>query len=121
MTPEQVQSLENGLYQLFWNDGGSSLASVGRNASGEVWYAPRNWLTVPGWDWGIIKNVVRVLEEPSQSRPICHCWTGHWSIGGGKSVPVCDYCQREMATWIGAAGHGPLVIGKHYEAECEAR
>lgn len=45
MTEMEVaqQVRRNGLYRLYWKDGGFSLASVGRRYTGAPWYAPCNW------------------------------------------------------------------------------
>lgn len=43
MRKEEVQKLPRGLYTLYWNSGGSSLAAVGQLYSGERWFAPINW------------------------------------------------------------------------------
>lgn len=46
-TPERFVS---GLYRVYWTDdegGGSSLAAIGQNSSGQYWFAPTNWITGP--------------------------------------------------------------------------
>ena len=43
MTTEEVQDLTTGLYRLYWNDGGYSLASVGCLHDGSKWFACSNW------------------------------------------------------------------------------
>ncbi len=60
--------LSNGLYLLYWEDGGISEASVGRTKNGEVWYAPTNWTSVPCHDWGLIKRVQRVSHFESEDK-----------------------------------------------------
>ena len=40
---DQLPNIKFGLYEIFWNDGGSSLASVGQMYDGELWIAPCNW------------------------------------------------------------------------------
>lgn len=52
--------LRHGLYILNWRDGGSSLASVGSDSAGNRWYAPTNWIEVPGFDWHKIESVTPV-------------------------------------------------------------
>lgn len=51
------KELVNGLYEVYWEDGGTSLVAVGRNAHGDVWYAPTNWVNVPSYDWEKITKV----------------------------------------------------------------
>lgn len=57
------KQLKNGLYKLYWGDGGASEASVGRNAAGDVWYAPTNWITVPSYDWSKIISVAALRKD----------------------------------------------------------
>jgi len=47
--------LPSGLYKIYWNSGGSSLASVGRDAAGEVWLCPCNWVSGLSFDWSAVK------------------------------------------------------------------
>lgn len=45
--PERFVS---GLYRVYWTEeegGGSSLAAIGQNGSGEHWIAPVNWINGP--------------------------------------------------------------------------
>ena len=56
MTRREVNGLHHGLYTLRWKDGGKSLASVGSDAAGNRWYAPTNWIVVPGFDWSIVES-----------------------------------------------------------------
>jgi hypothetical protein len=37
------QKLDFGVYRIYWNTGGYSLASVGQTANGTIWFAPCNW------------------------------------------------------------------------------
>jgi hypothetical protein len=60
---DDVPKLSNGLYRLYWRNGGSSLAAVGRLRDGSVWHAPCNWTDCnKSTDWS---GVVRVepIEE----------------------------------------------------------
>ena len=46
MTIKEAKQLNNGLYRIFWKDGGgSSLAAVGRLYDGTPWFAPTNWIS----------------------------------------------------------------------------
>lgn len=40
---EDLHTVPLGLYEIFWKDGGSSLASVGNLHEGVRWIAPINW------------------------------------------------------------------------------
>jgi len=60
MTKEEAQGVEHGLYRIHWKDGGTSLASVGSDASGRRWFAPTNWITVPWFDWCVIHHLIRL-------------------------------------------------------------
>lgn len=57
MTVEEANSLPVGVYRLYWDGGGSSVASVGCDARGKRWYAPANWVTVPWFDWSKVASV----------------------------------------------------------------
>ncbi len=63
MKEENVDKLSLGLYKIFWKNkegGGSSLAAVGQDSLGRLWFAPINWLTVPSRNWKLVKNVKRI-------------------------------------------------------------
>jgi hypothetical protein len=50
--------LEEGIYRLYWKEGGYSLAAVGFDKVGKVWYAPTNWVDhIPCYDWDKIEQV----------------------------------------------------------------
>lgn len=63
MNQRQVKDLPHGLYILYWKTGGYSLASVGSDASGRRWFAPTNWITVPGFDWRMVKSTALIGPE----------------------------------------------------------
>ncbi len=50
----------HGLAELFWKSGGSSLASIGSDGAGRRWYAPTNWITVPGYNWRLVKAIRKI-------------------------------------------------------------
>jgi len=53
-----------GLYRIFWKDSeGSSLASVGTDESGNAWFAPINWITVPCFDWKLVERYVEIKQR----------------------------------------------------------
>lgn len=55
MKNDEIVKLDNGLYEVFWKSGGSSLAAIGCNRSGARWIAPSNWTNIGTayyhWDW----------------------------------------------------------------------
>lgn len=58
-----AQKLQPGLYEIFWKEGGSSLAAVGQNEGGSRWFAPVNWISVPGYDWKMVSYVKEILKH----------------------------------------------------------
>lgn len=50
-------TLKNGVYRMFWVDGGLSVASVGRNTDGKAWFAPANWVSGICYNWSMVKHV----------------------------------------------------------------
>jgi hypothetical protein len=55
MTLKEAKKLDNGLYWIYWKDGSSSQASVGRLCNGTPWFAPTNWVAVPCTKWRMVK------------------------------------------------------------------
>lgn len=63
MTRRESQKVPHGLFIIYWKEskgGGTSVASVGSDATGRRWFAPTNWITVPGFQWNDIDRVERV-------------------------------------------------------------
>ncbi len=61
MKQKKVKKLSSGLYEIYWKNGGSSLASVGQDENGSMWFAPTNWVaSIPCFDWSTAKSVVKV-------------------------------------------------------------
>lgn len=59
------QKLERGVYRIFWKNGDlPSVASVGRNRKGEVWFAPADWMVVPFHGWAIVERVELIEKSP---------------------------------------------------------
>lgn len=61
MTKEEVQKLKHGVYKLYWDTGGYSLASVGGLHNGDRWFACSNWTSKDkngiigtGEDWNMV-------------------------------------------------------------------
>lgn len=63
-----------GVYRIWWKDGGESVASVGQDDAGELWYVPSNWLlnrnystfcrvTGVGWDWDKVKCAKLLMNQ----------------------------------------------------------
>lgn len=64
----KARSLDHGLYILFWKDGGLSVAAVGSNESGDRWYAPTNWVSVPSYNWKPVKGVKLIITQEGAAR-----------------------------------------------------
>lgn len=66
MRQTDVAKLNLGLYRVYWkqSSGGMSWAAVGMTASGQRWFAPTNWLTVPamGAWWKQVEQVEEVCS-----------------------------------------------------------
>lgn len=81
MTNEESRKLPNGIYLLRWiddllvGDYAYTLAAVGRDAAGNVWYAPTNWIAgLPCFDWSrvaeafFVTDIDHVLNRRNPSR-----------------------------------------------------
>lgn len=65
------EGVNPGLWRLHWNDGGSSLASVGCDESGRRWFAPVNWVGgVPCFDWSMVE-VAELIEAHNSRETLC--------------------------------------------------
>lgn len=64
MKKSKIAKLENGLYRIVWNSGGTSLAAVGRTRSGAHWIAPTNWVSISdqGNAWADVKKAVLLFK-----------------------------------------------------------
>lgn len=60
-----VNDLPNGVYRIHWEEGGESVASIGRNRRGEVWICPANWISGPVYLEEIISQIesVQLIED----------------------------------------------------------
>lgn len=45
---EDFENCDLGLYRIYWDSGGSSLAAIGNTYSGDRWIAPINWTAKTG-------------------------------------------------------------------------
>lgn len=57
---EAARDLDNGIYRLYWKEGGFSLAAVGRDSAGRVWFAPVNWIRVPCMQWTLVDRAEKI-------------------------------------------------------------
>lgn len=66
MTTEDVSMLCNGIYRIHWLDDTSwSVASVGRNENGDVWFAPANWIGGQlCYNWRMVLRVSLIEASP---------------------------------------------------------
>lgn len=61
--------LKNGLYELEYNGGGFSLAAVGRDTAGKVWFAATNWANgAPTFVWTDVKSARLLLAERDRGK-----------------------------------------------------
>jgi len=58
-----MKGLKHGFYEIGWETGGSSLASVGFDREGNNWMAPCNWTSGETIDWSGVKWYLLVLEN----------------------------------------------------------
>jgi hypothetical protein len=63
MQMSEVQQLTNGLYRVYWKDGGDSLAAVGSDSRGKHWLAPTNWLVSKDTDLIDYNKTWRLVEK----------------------------------------------------------
>lgn len=68
MTPLEVSHLKNGIYKLYWQDGGSSIAAVGTLHDGTRWFAPINWTAkcehgIACTDWSDVSSAIQCDVE----------------------------------------------------------
>lgn len=65
MTKKKMLELNLGLYKLYWNSGGFSLAAVGMLHDGTKWFAPTNWTAelyfVTSTDWRKVKKAELIM------------------------------------------------------------
>ena len=71
MTIEEARKLQPGLYRIFWSDHSSpglSVAAVGMESNGRVWFAPTNWVSVPCYDWCKVSRVELITTQDEEKR-----------------------------------------------------
>lgn len=60
----KVKGMKQGLYEIYWTSGGSSLASVGYDREGYNWMAPCNWTSGSSTDsWANVKAVKMIVPN----------------------------------------------------------
>ena len=67
MTKREARKLPNGLYEIHWKDGTSSMGAVGEDHNGNKWLAPCDWVGVFGQTahWMMVDTVVLIREDKS--------------------------------------------------------
>lgn len=64
MTQKRAKKLRNGVYRVIWkNNGGTSLAAVGRSSDGSPWITPANWLMQEGAPFSKWKEIWRAIDR----------------------------------------------------------
>lgn len=68
------KGLKHGVYRIFWNTGGKSVASIGYTHDGTNWFAPCNWTSesndkpiVASTDWKDVDRI-ELIEENDYER-----------------------------------------------------
>lgn len=59
----KVKGMKHGIYEIYWNNGGSSIASVGFDQQGYNWYAPCNWVSGSTNEWRSVKAVKLLIPN----------------------------------------------------------
>ena len=62
-TPTKFANCQLGLYKIYWNSGGHSVASVGYDACGNRWFAPTNWVSGHSYNWGGVKEIELIATQ----------------------------------------------------------
>lgn len=68
MTKKEANKLTRGLYEIFWKEGGTSLAAVGSLYNGDRWLAPCNWtmdtqITFDASHWKSVEKVKLIKSK----------------------------------------------------------
>lgn len=121
----EFQSYPLGLYHVYWSDGdGSSLASIGQDAHGNLWLAPINWIAPlmpdsPNYVEHIcgIKRLERIAERRG-TIAIVETESGGGGPAGssGSGANGSHGCAGGGPSNIGGGGGAPSVFadaGQH--------
>jgi hypothetical protein len=107
-----LDKLPLGIYRVYWQSGGSSLASVGMDYAGKRWIAPTNWTArevkgpaalISSHGWAAIERVERIdipdpdEEDEGESRASTP------SASAGEMVKAIAKAVSSMAIWPGSA------------------
>ena len=69
-----VQRLKQGIYRIFWKDGGSSVGAIGKTPNGDRWLCCSNWTSekFQGIDstehWGMVKKVKLIARQQGKKQ-----------------------------------------------------
>jgi len=74
-----VKGLTHGFYEIYWRSGGSSLASVGYDSTGNNWLAPCNWISGSTTDWSDV-SAYKMLLANDYSRKTKDIATKHQKV-----------------------------------------
>lgn len=96
MDNDTVRELKNGLYELTWKAGGVSVAAVGRDRVGAVWFAPTSWIEVSWYDWGNIASArpLTAVAVPSALDPTLRGLLLH-ALATGETFALQDYLTEQ--------------------------
>ncbi len=75
MTRDEVMVLPLGLYRVWWETGGSSLASIGQGPDGTRWIAPTNWVAPAltlDWDEVLHLEPINVPTPSAETLETAH-------------------------------------------------
>ncbi len=106
MIQKQLKGLNLGVYRIYWEgpDGGSSVATIGMDHMGQYWFAPSNWITVPGLTWGDVERIELIdvqhhdkFDEASKACAIVNAYGKMEPCGEcGKDYPRADLLRGEV-------------------------
>lgn len=130
MTQDHANTLPNGVYRIYWNEGCPySIGAIGRKSNGDTWFCPTNWISpdsLPSEDWNAVATVELISTEnmerawPTIQNSFWCRWL-HWMFGGWKyhyiigpdeepDLRMCSYkrCGRRYYPITGGPNEGKL-------------
>ncbi len=66
MDPKRIRKL--GVYLLEWESGGHSVASVGCDRDGNIWFAVSNWVSGLSFDWSKVSAAKLIATQDDAPR-----------------------------------------------------